>query len=96
MMCSLLLVADGAVFVSELMGDKTLFTIGALSMRFRPPYVFVGLSLAYMLKMLAAVSLGRLIAELPTDFVGLPSAAIFLVTSFASLNRRSNALLSYY
>ena len=80
-MIYLLLVTFGTVFIAELIGDKTIYTISSLSMRFRPLYVFAGFTLAFMLKMLAAVLLGQLIAELPTTVVAIVSAATFFVTA---------------
>lgn len=80
-MLYLLLLTYGTVFIAELIGDKTVYTISSLSMRFRPLYVFSGIALAFMLKMLAAVLLGQLIAELPTTIVALVSAVTFFVTA---------------
>lgn len=80
-MFSLLLLTFGTVFIAELIGDKNIYTIGSLSMRFRPLYVFIGFTLAFMLKMLAAVLLGQLIAELPTIIVAFVSAFTFFVTA---------------
>jgi|ERR1044071_8973387 putative Ca2+/H+ antiporter (TMEM165/GDT1 family) len=77
----LLLVTFGTIFIAELIGDKTIYTISSLSMRFRPLYVFIGFTLAFMLKMLAAVLLGQLVAELPTKVVAFVSAATFFVTA---------------
>ena len=77
----LLLVTFGTVFIAELIGDKTIYTISSLAMRFRPLYVFTGFTLAFMLKMLAAVLLGQMIAGLPTTMVALISATTFFVTA---------------
>ena len=77
----LLLVTFGTIFIAELIGDKTIYTISSLAMRFRPLYVFTGFTLAFMLKMLAAVLLGQLVAELPTTVVAVVSAVTFFVTA---------------
>jgi len=80
-MLYLLLATFGTVFVAELIGDKTIYTISSLGMRFRPLYVFFGFTAAFMAKMLAAVLLGQVIAELPIYLVAIVSTATFLVTA---------------
>lgn len=80
-MLYLLLATYGTIFLAELLGDKTIYTISSLTMRFRPLYVFSGFTLAFMLKMLVAVLLGHVIAELPTSLVNAMSAATFLITA---------------
>jgi putative Ca2+/H+ antiporter (TMEM165/GDT1 family) len=77
----LLFATYGTVFLAELIGDKTIYTISSLAMRFRTAYVFAGVTSAFMLKVLAAVSLGQIIAQLPATFVILLSAATFFVTA---------------
>jgi putative Ca2+/H+ antiporter (TMEM165/GDT1 family) len=73
--------AFGTVFVTEILGDKALFTISALATRFRSPPVFAGIVLAFMAKMLAAVLVGNAIAGLPATLVAAASATTFLVTA---------------
>jgi putative Ca2+/H+ antiporter (TMEM165/GDT1 family) len=77
----LLLATYGTVFLAEILGDKTIYTISSLAMRFRPLYVFCGFTVAFMLKMLAAVLLGQVIAQLPTYLVAVMSAATFFATA---------------
>jgi Ca2+/H+ antiporter, TMEM165/GDT1 family len=67
--------------MAEVLGDKSIYTIGSLAARFRPISVGCGLALAFMAKMLAAVLFGRIIAELPTSFVVVTSTATFLLTA---------------
>lgn len=76
---SVLLIAFTTVFVVELIGDKTLYTISALAARHRLSAIFAGTTIAFMLKMAAAVVLGRLIAELPATLVASLSAFTFLI-----------------
>jgi putative Ca2+/H+ antiporter (TMEM165/GDT1 family) len=64
-MLSLFETAYGTVLVAELSGDKLLYTLGALATRFRILPVLTGAALAFVLKMLAAVLLGQILAELP-------------------------------
>jgi putative Ca2+/H+ antiporter (TMEM165/GDT1 family) len=77
----LLLVTYGTIFTSELLGDKTIYTISSLTMRFRALYVFFGFTAAFTLKMLVAVLLGQVIAELPTPLVTVLSTITFFVTA---------------
>ena len=67
----LLLATYGTVLLSELLGDKSIYTISSLGMRFRPLYVFCGFTAAFMVKMSVAVLLGQMIAELPRSVVSL-------------------------
>lgn|GEM_PF-3900977 len=70
------------VLLAEVLGDKTLFTMGSLAPRHRLPPLLVGASVAVALKMLAAVALGGLIGHLPPLVVSLVSAVTFLVLAF--------------
>lgn len=78
----LLLATYGTILVSELVGDKSIYTISSLGMRFRPLYVFCGFTVAFMIKMSVAVMLGQVITELPRSVLSLTSAAIFFLTAF--------------
>ena len=77
----LLLGTYGTILLYELIGDKSIYTISSLSMRFRPLYVFFGFTAAFMIKMLIAVLLGQVIAELPRWIVAIISAATFFLTA---------------
>jgi putative Ca2+/H+ antiporter (TMEM165/GDT1 family) len=76
-MISLLLTAYVTVLVAEMVGDKTLYTLGTLATRFRLLPILAGAAAAFMLKMLAAVLLGRLLATLPGEVVAAVSAITF-------------------
>jgi putative Ca2+/H+ antiporter (TMEM165/GDT1 family) len=86
----LLLATYGTVFLAEILGDKTIYTISSLAMRFRPLYVFCGFTVAFMLKMLAAVLLGQVIAQLPAYLVAIMSAATFFVTALVIWFRKKD------
>jgi putative Ca2+/H+ antiporter (TMEM165/GDT1 family) len=77
-MLALFLTAYGMVFLTELVGDKTLLTIGALSTRSRPLPLLSGISVAFMAKTLVAVLLGGAIARLPLGIVTAMSVATFV------------------
>jgi len=69
------------VFASELLGDKALYTIGSLVMRFRAGPVLCGAVAALMGKALGAVVMGRALAALPAAIVAGVSAAALLGTA---------------
>jgi len=77
----LLLATYGTIFVSELLGDKTVYTISSLTMRFKPLYVFCGFTAAFAIKMLMAVLIGQVIGDLPMSVVAIASTATFFVTA---------------
>jgi Ca2+/H+ antiporter, TMEM165/GDT1 family len=80
-MLYLLLATYGTILVAELIGDKSVYTIGSLTMRFRPFHVFCGFAAAFSIKMLMAVLLGQVIAELPGSLVTITSTATFFLTA---------------
>jgi len=79
----ILIAAYGTVLFAELLGDKSLFTIGTLATRFHSVPVLCGITAAFMSKVLAAVLLGRAIAQLPAAPVAALSAAAFFATAAA-------------
>jgi putative Ca2+/H+ antiporter (TMEM165/GDT1 family) len=79
MKLSLFLATFGTVFVTELIGDKMLYTISALATRYRLLPLFCGFTVAFMAKMLAAVLLGQAIATLPTPLIAGMTATTFFI-----------------
>jgi Ca2+/H+ antiporter, TMEM165/GDT1 family len=73
----------GAVFVAEIVGDKLLYTTGVLSARYRTAPVLFGMILAFMLKMAAAVAVGKAISKLPPLFVAALTSASFIGVAIA-------------
>jgi putative Ca2+/H+ antiporter (TMEM165/GDT1 family) len=71
----------GAILLSELVGDRSIFMIGSLTVRFSALSIFCGFAAAFAVKMFVAVLLGRIIAELPQNFVTLTSAITFFITA---------------
>ena len=86
----LLLATYGTILVSELAGDKSIYTISSLGMRFRPLYVFCGFTAAFMIKMLVAVLLGQIIAELPASVLSITSAATFFLTALIIWSKKAS------
>ena len=84
----LLLATYGTILLSELMGDKSIYTISSLTMRFHPLYVFCGFTAAFMVKMLVPVLLGQVIAELPSSVVAITSSATFFLTALVIWRKR--------
>ena len=86
----LLLAIYGTILLSELLGDKSVYTISSLTMRFHPLYVFCGFTAAFMIKMFIAVLLGQVIAELPRSLVSITSTATFFLTALVIWFKRSD------
>lgn len=86
----LFLVTYGTILVAELIGDKNIYTISSLAMRFRPSQVFCGFTIAFAIKTLMAILLGSLIAELPTPLVATTSTVTFFLTALAIWFKRSS------
>jgi Ca2+/H+ antiporter, TMEM165/GDT1 family len=82
-MAALFLMAYVAVFLAELVGDKLIYSIGALATQYGPRIVMYGLLPALALKSLAAVVLGDAVARLPRALVAASSAAAFFAAAVA-------------
>ena len=76
-----LLVAYWTIFIAELVGDKPIYTVSSLALRFRPLVVFFPIVLAFALKILAAVLLGRTMVQLNSRGTDLVSAGAFFVSA---------------
>ena len=63
-----------AVLAAEVVGDKFLYTTGILATRYRPTPMMAGITLAFMVKMGAAVVVGDTIATLPKSLLGAVTA----------------------
>jgi putative Ca2+/H+ antiporter (TMEM165/GDT1 family) len=78
-------VAFGTVFLAEL-PDKTMVASLVLTTRFRKPFaVWVGVSCAFVLHVVLAVTVGSLLRRLPTTPVRLAVATLFLVGGYILL-----------
>jgi len=67
-----------AIFVVEL-PDKTFIATLVLATRFRPLFVWIGVSLAFLVQTLVAVTVGGLLAQLPKRPVEAFAAVMFLI-----------------
>src|SRR5262245_23209923 len=83
-MFTVVIAVYAAVLTAELLGDKTLYTVGTLATRYRVAPVLIGAATAAAVKMLVGVwFLGSLLAVLPSGVVPAVSCATFLVMAFA-------------
>jgi putative Ca2+/H+ antiporter (TMEM165/GDT1 family) len=69
------------VLVAELIGDKSIYTVASLSLRFRAGLVFLGMLVAFGGKMLVAVLLGRVLVQVPAHWAAALSASIFFLAA---------------
>ena len=77
-MLGLFFATYGAVFVAEIVGDKLLYTTGVLATRYRARPIMIGVSIAFMAKMAAAVLVGAWVAQLPAGLVAGLTGVSFL------------------
>jgi Ca2+/H+ antiporter, TMEM165/GDT1 family len=77
----LLLVAYWSVFVAELVGDKSIYTVSSLTLRFRRLIVFGAMVCAFAAKMFTAILLGRVIVQLNSRWTDLVSACAFFLSA---------------
>ncbi|AHG92322.1 protein of unknown function UPF0016 (plasmid) [Gemmatirosa kalamazoonensis] len=83
--------AYATVLAAELLGDRSLFAVGALAARYGSARVLAGVVPAFMGKALAAVLLGRLLAGLPSWVVASASASTFGVAAIVLWRERDEA-----
>jgi putative Ca2+/H+ antiporter (TMEM165/GDT1 family) len=75
------LLAFWSVLVAELVGDKSIYNVASLSLRFRPRIVFASITAAFAAKALAAVSLAQLLVHLQSKWTDFLSAAAFFFSA---------------
>jgi putative Ca2+/H+ antiporter (TMEM165/GDT1 family) len=76
-----LLAAYWTVLIAELVGDKSIYTVSSLALRFRTSIVGSALVLAFAGKMLVAVLLGRAVVHLHLRWLNLVSAGAFFLSA---------------
>jgi putative Ca2+/H+ antiporter (TMEM165/GDT1 family) len=82
-MTTLFVTAYLTVLIAELVGDKTLYTLGTLSAKYRALPIMLGASAAFACKMAVAVSFGALLATLPQGIMIAVSASTFAFMAVA-------------
>jgi putative Ca2+/H+ antiporter (TMEM165/GDT1 family) len=75
------LLAFWAVLIAELVGDKSLYALASLALRFRWAVVFAAFSIAGATKMLVAALLGGAIMRFQGHWTYLVSAVAFFVSA---------------
>jgi putative Ca2+/H+ antiporter (TMEM165/GDT1 family) len=73
-------IAYGAILTAELAGDKALYTVASLALRFPRSVITVAMAMAFAAKMSVAVLLGNLLTRVPPLWIELVSAGAFLVS----------------
>jgi putative Ca2+/H+ antiporter (TMEM165/GDT1 family) len=76
-----MLLALWAVLIAELVGDRSLYVLASLALRFRWYLVFVAFTLANAAKMALAVLLARAISQFQPHWTSLVSAIAFFVSA---------------
>ncbi len=79
---SVVFLAFSTVLVAELVGDKSIYTVTSLSLRYRPSVLFSAMAAAFAAKMLVVILLAGLIAKFDSRFTGAVSAVAFFVSAF--------------
>lgn len=75
------LAAYWTILVAELIGDKSIYTVACLTLRFRAKWVFAGIAAAVAGKMLAAVLLGKVLLKMPAHWTTAVSAIAFFTAA---------------
>jgi putative Ca2+/H+ antiporter (TMEM165/GDT1 family) len=81
-MVSIFVATYAAVFIAEIVGDKLLYTTGVLAVRYNPTPILLGMALAFMIKVGAAVLLGQAVAQLPKPVIAGLTAGSFIGVMF--------------
>jgi putative Ca2+/H+ antiporter (TMEM165/GDT1 family) len=77
----IVLIAFWTVLIAELVGDKTIYSVASLALRFRPRLVFVATTAAFAAKALAAVLLAQILVRFHSQWVDVLSAVAFFVSA---------------
>lgn len=78
---AVVLLAFWAVLIAEMVGDKSIYALASLALRFRWVVVFAGFTVASAAKMAVAVTLGSAIMRFPSHWTYLLSAVAFFVSA---------------
>lgn len=78
----IVLLAIWAVFIAELVGDRSMYALASLALRFRWAVVFLAFTLANAIKMAVAVVLANAITHFQSRWTYLVSALAFFISAF--------------
>jgi len=77
----IVLLATWAVLIAELVGDRSMYALASLALRFRWAVVFLGFTLANAIKMAVAVALAHAITHFQSRWIYLVSALAFFISA---------------
>ncbi|HYL73856.1 MAG TPA: TMEM165/GDT1 family protein [Bryobacteraceae bacterium] len=69
------------ILAAELVGDKSIYTVTSLSLRFRAGVVLAAITIAFAAKMLAAVLLAKIIVQFHSQWTDILSAVAFFLSA---------------
>jgi len=75
------LLAFWSVLISELVGDKSLYALTSLALRFRWTLVLAAFGIASAMKMMTAVLLGSVVMRIHSHWTYMVSAAAFFISA---------------
>jgi putative Ca2+/H+ antiporter (TMEM165/GDT1 family) len=90
-MLTILTITYWTVLIAELIGDKAIYTVASLATRYRPANVYLGITIAFMGKMLAAVLFGQVLVNLPIRVTAAISAITFFFTAYLLWRKQRKA-----
>jgi putative Ca2+/H+ antiporter (TMEM165/GDT1 family) len=69
------------VLIAELVGDRSIYALTSLTLRFRATLVFMAFAVASSIKMLAAVLLGRMLVHFQSHWTDIVSGVAFFLSA---------------
>jgi Ca2+/H+ antiporter, TMEM165/GDT1 family len=75
--------AYSAVLLAEIVGDRSMYTIAMLRLRFRSPFIYAGVAAAFASKMGVAVVLGSVLVKIPLRWSSIVTGIVLLGASAA-------------
>ena len=89
---SVALLSFWTVFLAELVGDKSIYIVSSLSLRYRPMVVFLAITMAFASKTLAVVLLARMLVRFHSHWIGVLSAIAFFISALVIWFREPEAV----
>ena len=89
----IVLLATWAVLIAELVGDRSMYALASLALRFRWAVVFLAFTLANAIKMAAAVLLAHTITHFQSRWTYLVSALAFFISAILIWEDESHEII---
>ena len=86
------LISYWTVLVAELIGDRSIYTVASLSLRFRARIMLSGMFLAFGGKMLVAVLAGQALVQIPAHWTAILSTLIFFTSAILIWFKKPKAM----